>query len=149
MSDVQIQFPDPDSTLDPEEKNTEPTVDRAYVASEAHTFCGEKLTGWSGRRRAATFEIGFTGGGSVIDPIRVIYCCLVDNKTINSIFRGSVSATERFLQWAESNDCLDPSMERWQEAFTTAERILEEVEKSQFTDPSTTDTTANSPGSGN
>lgn len=108
------------------------TVDRAYAGSSRKTFLGKEISGWSGRRRAATFEIGFTGSGGVVDPIRVVYCCIISPAEVSEIFRGKALSIEKFLQWAEENECIDPSAKNWEEAFHIAQEILEEVEKSEF-----------------
>ena len=108
------------------------SVDRAYAGSSHKTFLGNEIHGWSGRRRAATFEIGFTGSGGVVDPIRVVYCCVIPPAEVSEIFRGKSISIEKFLRWAEKNDCMDPSGKNWEEAFKIAEQILEEVEKSEF-----------------
>lgn len=119
--------------LDPEDiKTPNKGIDAAYIASSNKTFLDKEISGWSGRRRAATFEIGFQGSGSVLDPIRVVYCCICSPAEITNIFRSPTMAIEKFLSWAEENKCMDPSMETWTEAFKIAEEIMEEVERSEF-----------------
>jgi len=121
--------------LDPEEQiaaRKPMTVDDAYLGAGEMTFAGKKLEGWSGRRRAATFEIGFSGAGSVVDPVRVLWTCWVSPEAIRQVFMSPTAATDSFLKWAEDNDCLDPSGDNWQEAFDIAQKIVKQVEKSQF-----------------
>jgi hypothetical protein len=122
--------------IDPEDlKSENKSIDAAYIASGKKTLWGSEIHGWSGRRRAATFEIGFSGSGSVLDPIRVVYCCIVDPIEITAIFRSPTIAIEKFLRWAEENKCIDPTEDKWEEAFKVAEDILEESERSQFQTP--------------
>jgi hypothetical protein len=124
-----------DFLQDPEEsQQKELNVDRAYAAAGPREFNGQRIEAWSGRRRAATFEIGFTGQGSTLDPIRVLYCCAIAPDDVSSIFRNSIIAVEKFLKWAESNDCLSPTDKNYSAAFAIAEQILDEVSKSEFTD---------------
>ena len=120
-------YQDPEDAVIPEL-----TTERAYVAAGPREFAGMKLQAWSGRRRAATFEIGFAGTGSVLDPVRVLYCCAIDPKDVDAVFRNPIIATEKFIRWAEANKCLEPTMPNWQNAFDLANEIIDEVEKSQF-----------------
>jgi len=123
-----------DQIQDPEDQSQAPLdTERAYAASSGgREFAGKTLEAWSGRRRAAAFEIGFTGGGSVVDPIRLVYTCWIEPNEVSMVFRSPSMATEKFLQWAEKMECLDPSQDNWDEAFAIAQGVLEEVERSQF-----------------
>jgi len=118
---------------DPEDiKNPNEGMDAAYIASAKKTFLGKEISGWSGRRRAATFEIGFSGNGSFLDPVRVVYCCICSPNDITAIFRMPTQAIEAFLNWAEKNECMDPSGKNFSEIMRLANEIIDEVEQSDF-----------------
>ena len=130
-----------DFDKDPEDEIAQPpTVENTFAAAGPSELVGVKggedhtysLEGWSGRRRAASFEIGFTGDGSVLDPMRVIYTCCIEPKTLHAIFRNRELAREAFLVWCEENDCFDPTSANWPRFFESAQLIINDVEKAGF-----------------
>jgi len=127
MNDIEL-LGDPEEEVDAKT----PTTESTYVSAGPREWNGKKLHGWSGRRRAATFEIGFQMSGSYLDPVRVLYCCVANAIAITRIFQNPAAGTEMFIQWAEENKVMGPDTPNWQSAFEVAQQIITEVEKAEF-----------------
>tara|TARA_Y100000004_G_scaffold195964_1_gene264494 strand:- start:966 stop:1430 length:465 start_codon:yes stop_codon:yes gene_type:complete len=118
---------------DPEEPiSQDPTTHSTYTTAGPREWNGVRLHGWSGRRRAATYEIGFQMSGSYLDPVRVLYASVADDVAITRIFQNPAAGTEMFIQWAEKEKLMGPDQPNWQAAFDIAQEIIVEVEKAEF-----------------
>jgi hypothetical protein len=109
-----------------------PSVDQAYSSAGPRMFDGEILKPWTGRRRTAAFELGMKGDGSVLDPIRMLYSCVMKESDIFLSFRRPDQIVKQMLDWAEKHECLDPTMKRYEEAAKIAMEIANEVDVSSF-----------------